>query len=89
MHPNDAGPAESVGLNCYWENDVKRLKLTTPADTRRAINRVANMVLNGELEAKDANAILYACNAVLSAIRIDEQQRRLDELERLVKEYMR
>lgn len=64
----------------------KRLKMSTPADVRRALARVANMVLNGELEAKDANAILYACNIVLSAIRVDEQERRIDELERMVTE---
>lgn len=64
----------------------KRLKLTTPREVRRALNRVANMVLNGEIEAKDANAIMYACNITLGAIRIDEQERRLEELEQLIKE---
>ena len=48
------------------------------------MNRVANMVLNGELAAKDANAILYAANVILGAIRVDEQQKKLDELEQLV-----
>lgn len=63
----------------------KRLKLTTPREVRRSLNRIANMVLNGELEAKDANAIMYACNIVLSAIRVDEQQQKLEELEVLVR----
>lgn len=66
----------------------KRLKLTTPREVRRALNRVANMVLNGELEAKDANAIMYACNITLAAIRTDEQEKRLEELERMIKEGM-
>lgn len=52
------------------------------------MNRVANMVLNGELEAKDANAIMYACNITLAAIRTDEQEKRLDELEQLLKGQM-
>lgn len=64
----------------------KRLKLSTPGEVRRAMNRVANMVLNGELAAKDANAILYAANVILGAIRVDEQQKKLDELERLMEE---
>lgn len=64
----------------------KRLKLSTPGEVRKAMNRVANMVLNGELAAKDANAILYAANAILGAIRVDEQQKKLDELERLMDE---
>ena len=62
----------------------KRLKLSTPRQVRQALNRVANMVLNGELEAKDANAIMYACNVTLSAIRTDEQEKRLEELERFM-----
>lgn len=52
---------------------------------RRAVNRIANMLLNGEIDAKRANAIIYAANVTLGAIRIDEQQARLDELEALVK----
>ena len=62
----------------------KRLKMSTPAEVKRALSRVANMVLNGELEAKDANAIMYAANVILGVIRVDEQQRKLDELEQLV-----
>ena len=64
----------------------KSIKLSTARDTRRAITRIANMVLNGEIDPKSANTILYACNAVLGAIRVDEQQQKLDELERLVLE---
>lgn len=64
----------------------KRLKLTTPQEVRRAINRIANMVINREIEAKDANTILYACNITLSSIRTDEQEKRLQELENLINE---
>ncbi|MEA4955891.1 MAG: hypothetical protein VB096_10350 [Pseudoflavonifractor sp.] len=44
------------------------------------------MVLNGQLEAKDANAIMYAANVILGAIRTDDQQKKLDELERIIEE---
>ena len=54
--------------------------MSTPQEVRAAISRVANMVLNGELEAKNANAILYAANITLGAIRADEQQKKLEEL---------
>lgn len=64
----------------------RRLKLTTAREVRRALNRVANMVLNGEIEAKEANAIMYACNIVLSAIRVDDQQAKIDELEKAIME---
>jgi len=44
------------------------------------------MLLNGEVDPKTANAILYACNVCLGAIRTDEQEKKLDELEKLVME---
>ena len=67
----------------------KRLKLTTSREVRRAINRIANMLLNGEIDAKTANAILYGWNVRLHAIRVDEQQAKLDELEGFVEELRR
>lgn len=62
----------------------KRLRLSKPSDVRKTISRVANAVYNGEIEPKQANTILYACNSVLSSIRIDEQQKKIDELEQLL-----
>ena len=67
----------------------KRLKLTTSREVRRAINRIANMLLNDEIDAKTANAILYGCNVSLNGIRVDEQQAKLDELEGFVEELRR
>ena len=63
-----------------------RLKMRTPAEIRRTLARVANMALNNEIDTKTANTIILACNAVLSAIRTDEQQRKIDELEELLNE---
>lgn len=62
------------------------MKLSTPLEVRKALSKVANMVLNGELDSKAANTIIYACNSVLVAIRTDEQEKRLSELEKLVAE---
>ena len=59
--------------------------MSTSRDVRRTVNRIANMLLNSEIDTKTANAILYACNDCLGAIRTDEQEKKLDELERMVK----
>ena len=64
----------------------KRLKMGTSREVRRAVNRINNMVLNGEIDAKTANALLYGCNVCLSAIRVDDQQAKIDELEKIVEE---
>ena len=60
--------------------------MSTSREVRRTVNRISNLLLKGELDPKTANALLYACNVALGAIRADEQQRKLDELEALVKE---
>lgn len=65
---------------------AKRLKMSNSGEIRRTVNRLANMLLNGEVDPRTANAILYACNVCLGAIRTDEQAKKLDELEKLVTE---
>ena len=62
----------------------KRLKLSTATECRRSMARVANMVLNYELEPKAANAIILACNSIIASIRTDEQQKKIDELEQII-----
>lgn len=63
-----------------------RLRMRTPTEIRRTLARVANMALNNEIDTKTANTIILACNAVLSAIRTDEQQKKIDQLEELLNE---
>ena len=63
---------------------ARRIKLSTPREIRQALSRVANMALNGELEPKQANVVIYAANAILGTIRTDEQQRKIDELEKAI-----
>lgn len=61
-----------------------RLKTKTPTEVRRTLSRVMNMVANGKMDNKTANTIILGCNAVLSAIRTDEQQRKINELENIL-----
>jgi len=63
-----------------------RLKTGTPTEVRRTLSRVMNMVANGQMDSKTANTIILGCNAVLSAIRTDEQQRKIEELEKILRE---
>lgn len=59
----------------------KRMKMSTSREVRQTVNRIANMLLNKEIDPKTANAILYAANVTLGAIRVDEIEQRIDELE--------
>lgn len=63
-----------------------RLKTRTATEVRRTLSRVMNMAVNGEIDSKTANTIILGCNAVLSAIRTDEQQKKIDELEKILYE---
>lgn len=60
--------------------------MTNSREVRRAVNRITNMLLNKEIDPKTANAILYGCNVCLGAIRVDDQQAKLDELEKTLAE---
>ena len=64
----------------------KTMKLSTPEEIRRAISRIANMVLNEEIDTITAKALIYACNSALTAIRTDEYKRKVEELEALLME---
>ncbi len=66
-----------------------RLKLNTPMEVRRTLVRISNMVVNGQLDSKSANSIISACNAVLSAIRTDEQEKKIAELQVLLEKVTR
>lgn len=50
------------------------------------LQRISNMVLTGEIEPKQANSVILACNAILAAIKTDEQAKKIQELETLLHE---
>lgn len=51
----------------------RRLSLTTAPQIQKSLGRIANMVLNGEIDPKEANAMTLACNAALSALKVNDQ----------------
>lgn len=60
--------------------------MSTPTEVRRTLTRVANMAVNDEIDTKTANTIILACNSILGAIRTDEQQKKIDQLEVILDE---
>lgn len=65
---------------------AKYLKMKTPQDIRKSINRISNMLLNDQIEPKVANALIYGCNSALNSLRIDEMQAKINELEEFLAE---
>lgn len=64
----------------------RRLDLSSPRSIRKSAQRVANLLLNEELGAKAGQAIASLCKICLESIRTDEQEKRLNELEKAVEE---
>ena len=62
------------------------LHLSTPAEVRAAVTKVVNEIRSGALTPQQGNAIITGCNVILSSIRTDEQEKRLDELQALVED---
>ena len=63
-----------------------KLKLSTPKEVRKSLATVANGVLNDEIEPKKANTFVYVTNSILTSIRVDEQQKEIEELKTIVEE---
>lgn len=61
-----------------------RLRLSTPNNIRKTLARVTNMIANNEIDTKKANTIIYSCNSILNSIRVDEQEKRISELEEYI-----
>ena len=51
----------------------KKLRWNTATQVRRSLARVNNMVLNGEITAREANAIFYSANLVLKALELENK----------------
>ena len=49
-----------------------RIRITSRTYIKRTLNRISNMLLNGEVDPKVANAIILACNTMLAVIKQDE-----------------
>lgn len=61
-----------------------RLKLSTPRECRGALSKICNMLINDQLEVKKANTLIFGINSVLGAIRTDELDRKVAELESVI-----
>lgn len=68
------------------KNKKIRLRLSTPSDVRKTLARITNMIANNEIDTKKANTIIYSCNSILNSIRVDDQEKRIEELEELINE---
>ena len=63
-----------------------KFKTSTPKEVRKTLSTLVNLVANDEIDKAKANSIVYITNAILQSIRIDEQEKQIQELKQIVQE---
>ena len=63
-----------------------KFKTSTPSEVRKTLSTLVNLVANDEIDQKKANSIVYITNAILSAIKVFEQEKQIEELKAIVEE---
>ena len=64
----------------------RKLSWSNAREVRRSLAAINNMLLNDKIEADKARAIVYTANAILSSIRLDEQEKQIQELREMVEQ---
>ena len=65
---------------------MTKYKLSTAKEVRKALATVANGVLSDAIDPKKANAFVYVTNAILQSIRLDEQDKEIQELKDIIEQ---
>lgn len=63
-----------------------KFKTSTAKEVRATLSTLVNLVANDKLDQKKANSIVYITNAILTSIRVDEQERQIKELQAAIEE---
>ena len=69
------------------ERDKKiRLKFTDIKSIKLSLNRVANLVANGELDPQRGSCIATLCNTLLKASKQEEIEKEIENLKEILEE---
>ena len=72
------------------ERDNKiRLKFTDLKSIKLSLNRVANLVANGELDPQRGSCIATLCNTLLKASKQEEIEKQIEELQEIIEDIRR
>lgn len=67
----------------------RKLSWSSAREVRRSLAAVNNMLLNNQIEPDRARAIIYGANNILASIRIDEQEKQIEELKEIIEDIRR
>lgn len=63
-----------------------KLKLSTPKQVRQTLAKLANQVANDEIEQSKAKTITYMSSYILQSIKLDEQEKQIQELKEIIEQ---
>lgn len=67
-------------------NKKYKFKTSTPKEVRVSLSKLVNLVANGDIDVKTANSIAYLTSYILQSIRVDEQEKQIEELKKILEE---
>lgn len=72
-HPQKAQQHRSAPIYTQGVFNMATFRMNTTADVRRTLQKVSEMVANKEIEPKQANCIIYACQTALTVINTEQK----------------
>ena len=68
------------------KNKKYKFKTSTAKEVRVTLSKLVNLVANGDIDVKTANSIAYLTSYILQSIRVDEQEKQIEELKKILEE---
>lgn len=63
-----------------------KFKTSTPKEVRKMLSTLVNMVANDEIPESKAKTITYMSSYILQSIKLDEQEKQIQELKDIIEE---
>jgi len=51
---------------------MTKFRMNKPEDVRRTLQKVSEMVVDGSIDTKQANCVIYACQTALTVMKTEE-----------------
>ena len=67
-------------------NKKYKFKTSTAKEVRVTLSKLVNLVANRDIDVKTANSIAYLTSYILQSIRVDEQEKQIEELKKILEE---
>lgn len=63
-----------------------KFKTSTPKEVRTTLSTLVNLVANDKIDHQKAKTITYMTSYILQSIKLDEQEKQIEELKEIIEE---